>query len=53
MLLATVSPAQHCHIIGYGICAQEDKDAHVHVVKCLKAEIERLVADRADMQILI
>ena len=32
--------------IGYGLCAKEDDDAHRHVFRCLKDEIESIVAQR-------
>ena len=43
MLISTVDIAQHCHIIGYGICGNEDEEAHEYITKCLKTEVERLV----------
>ena len=32
--------------IGYGLCSKEDDDAHQHVFRCLKHEIESIVAQR-------
>ena len=46
MLFGTVDAAQHFHAIGYGLCSSEDEEAHTHVFRCLKKEIERLVAER-------
>ena len=44
MLFATVDVAQQCHIIGYGICSQEDNASHAYVASQLRAEVERLVS---------
>ena len=46
MLFGTVDAAQKFHIIGYGICNKEDDTAHQHVFRCLKAEVESIVAQR-------
>ena len=43
MLISTLDTAQHCKIIGYGICAQEDETSHEHIVSCLQKEMECLV----------
>ena len=46
MLFATVDSAQHCHVIGYGICGSEDASHHTHIVECLREEMEALVLQR-------
>ena len=46
MLFGTVDAAQKFHIIGYGICNKEDDTAHEHVFRCLKEEVESIVAQR-------
>jgi len=46
MLFGTVDVAQHFHAIGYGLCSSEDEYTHSHVFRCLKKEMERLVAER-------
>ena len=45
MLIGTVDAAQHFHIIGYGLCHNEDQATHAHVMKCLKHEAEMLIAE--------
>ena len=45
MLFGTVDPAQHFHVIGYGICSKEDTASHGHIMKCLAQEAELLVAE--------
>ena len=47
MLFGTVDAAQHFHAIGYGLCSSEDEDVHSHVFRCLKKEMERIVAERS------
>ena len=39
--------------IGYGICSREDEEAHEHVYRCLKHEVESIVAQRTRDQELI
>ena len=51
MLFGLVDPAQKFHTIGYGFCSEEDTAAHHHIITNLKAEVERVVAQRiADQQ---
>ena len=47
MLVGTVSPTQHFHTIGYGICSKEDKGAHTYVLQQIKDAVEAVVARRA------
>jgi len=44
MLFGTTGPDQRFHAFGMGICSSEDEAAHLHVIRCLQAEINRLVA---------
>lgn len=46
MLFGTVDAGQHFHKIGYGVCAKEDQEAHEHIFRALKTEVERIVAQR-------
>ena len=48
MPVGTVSLNQKFHIIGYGICSHEDVKAHEYVIKTLKEEVNKVVADRAE-----
>lgn len=53
MLFGTVDTAQHFHVIGYGICDKEDQNAHEHIFRCLKTEVETIVKQRiADQQLI-
>jgi hypothetical protein len=39
--------------IGYGICDKEDHNAHAHIFRCLKTEVEAIVKQRIQDQQLI
>ena len=53
LLFGTVDASQKFHIIGYGVCSKEDTAAHVHILRCLKTEVERVVAMHQEHQTLI
>ena len=41
-----VDVGQHFHVVGYGVCSHEDKAAHRHIIKAIKAEVECVVNQR-------
>ena len=47
MVVGTMSPTQHFHTIGYGICSKEDVAAHEFVLKQIRDAVNAVVADRA------
>ena len=47
MVVGTVSPTQHFHKVGYGICSSEDVAAHEYVLRAIRDAVEATVADRA------
>ena len=53
MLFGLVDPAQHFHVIGYGLCSEEDTSAHINIARALKEEVERVVNQRICDQQLI
>ena len=50
LLIGTVDPAQHFHIIGYGIMSDETQQSHQYIVEQLKIEVESIVAERKRSQ---
>ena len=46
MLVGTMSPTQHFHTIGYGICSKEDIAAHEYVMTQIRDAVEAVVAAR-------
>ena len=47
MAVGTMSPTQHFHTIGYGICSHEDTAAHEHVIGQIKDAVNAVVHARA------
>ena len=50
MVFGTVDPSCHFHVIGHGVCSNEDTDAHAHIATILFREMERVVEDRRQKQ---
>ena len=47
MLFGTVDAAQKWHTVGFGVCSEEDTEAHTTVCRALREEVHTIVRARA------
>ena len=50
LLVGCVDVAQKWHTIGYGVCSSESEEQHAHIMKCLRDEVNSLVAAKIARQ---